>query len=346
MSTNYHYVTCPKCGHDRNASTAKNCEICNQKLGNKSSSNLLPIGAGLLVIGLLIGGGYALTKGSNLPFLSGDSSDSTETLNSSKNNSERSGLKLLGDTFSGYSTFRDSSFQEALKESGIQINYSDEFDQAARANSLGEGKADLIMTTLDQFLRQKPKGKVVGLIDRTVGADAAVLNSTKYPQLKSLLDLKKLIDSSKAKGEKLSLVYAGDTPSEYLALLLDTKFDAFNLSDFNVIEVADASEAWTILQDESKNVAVAILWEPFVAQAQKKGHTVLLSSRDTPKSIVDVLVASDRLVDSKPEQVSSLLEAYYRRIDANKRSASELQAQIAADGNLSPDDAATVLERH
>lgn len=342
MSTNYHYVTCPKCGHDRNASTAKNCEICNQKLGKKSTSNLLPVGAGLLILGLLGGGGYILTKGGDIPFLSGDSSDSTET--TSRDNSERSGLLLLGDTFSGYSTFRDTSFQEALKESGTQISYSDEFDQAARANSLGEGKADLIVTTLDQFLRQKPKGKIVGLIDRTIGADAAVLNSKKYPQLKSLLDLKKLVDSSKAKGEKLSLVYAGDTPSEYLALLLDTKFDAFNIADFDVVEVADASEAWIALQDESKNVAVAILWEPFVAQAQKKGNTVLLSSRDTPKSIVDVLVASDRLLDSQPEKVSSLLEVYYRRIDANKRSNSELQSQVAADGNLSPDDAATVLD--
>lgn len=253
-------------------------------------------------------------------------------------------LTLLGDTFSGYSTFRNGTFQEALAESGVTLNYQDEFDQAARAQSLGQGKADLIVTTLDQFLQQQPEGQVVALIDRTLGADAVVLNTPQYPTLKSLVELPALVQQAQTQGTPLKIAFAGDTPSEYLALVLDTKFEALNLSDFEVVRVADASEAWGLMQDPSQNVAVAVLWEPFVTQARQQGYTVVLSSRDAPGAIVDVMVASERLMQSQPGIISALLENYYRRIDSNVRDASQLQAQIAEDGGLSPTDAGAIIQ--
>jgi OmpA-OmpF porin, OOP family len=252
-------------------------------------------------------------------------------------------LTVMGDTFSGYSTFRSTAFTDVLKKSGIDLAYKNEFDQAKRAAALNEGQVDLMVTTLDQFLKQQPKGKIVGLIDRTIGADAVVLNTRQYPQLKSLLDLNQLVKQSQAKGQRLAIAFAGDTPSEYLALVLDTKFEAFNLSDFEVKKVADASEAWKLMQDPKQSVAIAVLWEPFVTQARQQGDTIVLSSRDAPKAIVDVIVASDRLIQSQPKVISTLLEDYYRRIDANVRDASQLQQQIASDGNLSEADAGAVL---
>jgi ABC-type nitrate/sulfonate/bicarbonate transport system substrate-binding protein len=185
---------------------------------------------------------------------------------------------MLGNTFSGYSTFRSAAFQEALKEVGVSLRYEVEFDFAKCADLLNQGKADLLVTSLDQFLQQKPQGKIVGLIDRTVGADAVVLNTKKYPSLKSLLDLSQLVQQARSRGQQLSITFAGDTPSEYLALVLNTKFEAFKLSDFQVNKVADASDAWKLLQDPSQNVAVAVIWEPYVTQARQQGYTVVLSS--------------------------------------------------------------------
>lgn len=252
-------------------------------------------------------------------------------------------LTLLGDSFSGYSTFRNDDFQGVLKAAGIELNYADEFDQTLRAEKLNKGKADLMVTTLDQFLQQQPKGKIVGLLDRTVGADAVVLNTKRYASLTSFLDLKQLVQQAGAKGKKLSITYASDTPSEYLALVLDTKFDTFNLSDFELKPVADASEAWALMQNPKENVAIAVLWEPYVAQARQQGYSVVLSSKDAPNAIVDVLVASDQLIQSNPAILSDLLEKYYRRIDANARDAQQLQAQVAEDGDLAVADAATII---
>ncbi|MDB9527597.1 phosphate ABC transporter substrate-binding/OmpA family protein [Oscillatoria sp. CS-180] len=253
-------------------------------------------------------------------------------------------LSLLGDTFSGYSTFRNEAFQTVLTEAGLTLNYADEFDQAARAAALAQGNADVIVTTLDQYLQQQPQGTIVGLIDRTVGADAVVLNTQKYTSLTSLLELAPLLQQAQSQGQSLKIAFAGDTPSEYLALVLDTKFDALNLSDFEIVRVADASEAWALMQDPNENVAIAVLWEPFVTQAQQQGYTVVLSSQDAPNSIVDVIVASDRVLQSNPAAISALLEKYYRRIDSNVRDASQFQTQIAEDGDLTAADAGAVLK--
>ena len=253
-------------------------------------------------------------------------------------------LTLLADTFSGYSTFRNEEFQQALEEVGIEVNYADEFDQSLRAEKLTQGDADLMVTTLDQFLQQQPDGKIVGLIDRTVGADAVVLNTRRYPQLTSLLDLEELVAQSRTAGKALSIAYADDTPSEYLAMVLDAKFDNFNLADFELRPVADASEAWDLMQNPTDNVAIAVLWEPYITQAKKNGYNVVLSSGDAPNAIVDVIVASDRLLAENPAVVSDLLEVYYRRIDANARDATQLQTQVAEDGDLSVNEAVSIIE--
>lgn len=308
---------------------------------SKKNSNSALIVSLLVTLGLLGGGVWFVSKLS--PNLLSSNSPSTPLSPREGNRRGIQRISVLGDTFSGYSTFRNETFQAALADNGIDVSYTDEFDQALRAQQLSEGNADLIVTTLDQFLQHQPEGKIVGLIDRTIGADAVVLNTPQYPQLTSLLDLQTLVKDARSQGQSVGIAFAGDTPSEFLALVLDTKFDSFNLSDFEVTRVADASEAWQLMQNPNQNIAIAVIWEPFVTQARQQGYTMVLSSQDAPKSIVDVIVASDRLLQSKPDVVSDLLESYYRRIDANVGNSSQLQTQIAEDGGLSPTDAAAVM---
>jgi outer membrane protein OmpA-like peptidoglycan-associated protein len=249
----------------------------------------------------------------------------------------------LGDTFSGYSTFRYRKFQQSLQKKNIHLQYADEFNQAQRARLLNQGNADLLITTLDQYLQQQPQGRIVGLIDTTIGADAVVLNTKKYPQLQSLEDLTELVRQTRSRGERLSITFAADTPSEHLAQVLSAKFETFQLSDFNQQKVADASQAWKLLQDPNQPIAVAVLWEPYVTQARQQGYTVALSSKDTPGAILDVIVGSDRLLQGQPEKLTTLIEQYYQHIDASLINPREFQQQLADDGNLSVEDTQAVL---
>ena len=59
MTTDFNYVKCPKCGHDRNPSTATKCEICGTSL-RKTGLPVALIGAGLATIAILGAGAYLL----------------------------------------------------------------------------------------------------------------------------------------------------------------------------------------------------------------------------------------------------------------------------------------------
>lgn len=245
-------------------------------------------------------------------------------------------LTVLGDTFSGYSTLRSDVFAEKVTQRKLGVRYENEFDQKKRAQRLGND-ADIIVTSLDQFLLNRPNGKIVGLIDKTIGADAVVLNTKVFPQLKTLNDLKSL----KAKNAGLKIVYSAGTPSEYLAKLLDIRFEGFEMSDFQTIEVEEAGEAYKQLQQD-KNVAVAILWEPFVSSAKRNGNTVVLSSKDIPDSIVDVIVASDKLINGNPKELKNFLTAYYQQNDSLVRNKGQLHSQITKDSGLKLSEAQNV----
>jgi hypothetical protein len=311
MSLKTQKISCHKCGYDANSITAIRCELCKQPLElNSISTNkaraktaryrptTISWFALVSMLSLLLGGSYFFWRNRV-------SSDR----NSQVLRRELTAMTLLGDTFSGYSTFRSPEFQQALKEFQIEVRYENELNHLKRVQRLNEGKADLIVTTLDRFLKQKPQGKIVGLIDSTVGGDAVVLNTKKYPNLKSLQALNQLVQQKRSRNQQLSMTFAGDTPSEYLALLLSTKFDAFEPLNFQTIKVADAVDAWQQLQS-NQNVAVALLWEPFVTQARQQGYAVVLSSKDTPGAIVGAIVAADRVLQSQPEKISAFLEAY------------------------------------
>lgn len=276
--------------------------------------------------GVILGTGYVGSQA--LIQSTGSSTIETQTYGN-----EEKQITVLGDTFSGYSTFRNNTFGERIALADLGIQYRNEFDQAARAAALGQ-TADLIVTTLDQFLLHQPQGQIVGLIDRTIGADAVVLNTQQYPELKSLNDLPKL------KNKTPKIVYSADTPSEYLAKVLDIKFEEFSLGNFEILEVTESTEAYEKLKSDP-DVAIAVLWEPFISQAQKNGNTVVLSSKDVPNSIIDVIVASEQMLNT-PTELSAFLTQYYQHMDGLIQNSTQMNNQIAKDGDISNKKASNI----
>jgi OmpA-OmpF porin, OOP family len=256
------------------------------------------------------------------------------TIRTTTATSSKDTLTVLGDTFSGYSTFRSKDFLEATG-----LTYQNEFDQLARATALGN-TADIIVTSLDQVMEHRPDGKIVGLIDHTKGADAVLWNSKVFPLIKDMDDLDREAKLAQRQGKQYSIVYASDTPSEYLLRLLVLKFPQLSLEYFQHIQVADASEAYDVLTDPSKNVALAVLWEPFVTKAKAEGYKVALTSADVPEAIIDVIVASNRLIKNDPKRLQQIISRYYARVDAWKLNATALKQQIRGDDASLTDGAA------
>ncbi len=288
----------------------------------------------LLILGL--GGGYAVWQSQ-----SHNSLNPVGAIDNLPNSLDR--ITIVGTDFSGYSTFRSAAFQKALKQTGINLNYQVASDEQS-AKLLDQGSADLELTTLDQFIQHQTQGKIIGLINHSVGGDAVVLNTKRYPGLKSLLDLSHLVQQARSQGQQLDIALPQNTPSEYLFMVLSAKFDGLKLSDFHIKRTVNTAEDWKLLHDSNQNLVATVLREPDVTHARQQGYSVVLSSQDVPLEIVDVLVASNRLVQSHPELITKLLEAYYRRVDADARDTSQLKHQIAEESKLSSADAAAVIK--
>ncbi|NEO35013.1 MAG: OmpA family protein [Moorea sp. SIOASIH] len=157
----------------------------------KTTDNKIIPGSLALAFALLIGAAWWVTNSNSrsLEFsrsistppiedVNSSSTSSTTTENATENADAQTNLKLqgLGDTDRGYSILGSANFRDALVKRGIGFNYAQESDQEALAAALAQEKADLIGTSLEQFLTHKPNGKIVALLNQTEKTDGTQPN--------------------------------------------------------------------------------------------------------------------------------------------------------------------------
>jgi OmpA-OmpF porin, OOP family len=251
-------------------------------------------------------------------------------------------LTLLGDSFSGHALLRDKAFHQSLVAAGIPLVYAQEIDQLVRTNRLNRGKADLIVTTLDQYLQQRPKGKIVALVVRSVGADGLVLNTPTYPELSNLKSLEQALGQHEG-DPSLEFVFASDTASEYMIDLLQAQLPTLDLLQLKPYRATSTADAWQKLETSGDSTLAAMLSEPYLTWARQKGYGVAITSAQVQSPPISVIVASDELLEKHPAMVATFLEVYYRQVDVNVRQAQSLLTLIGQSGNLSRQESAAIV---
>jgi OmpA-OmpF porin, OOP family len=249
-----------------------------------------------------------------------------------------SGFQIEGDPWTGYAAFRDPAFSRLA---GFNVAYADQLDQAVRACNLTSGKTDFLVTTIDQYLTHRPAGKIVAIIDQSAGADALVLDSVRHRYLKTMDQLPRLVRELSLQGRKPVLAYTGNSPSDFLLTQIANSSEDLTLADFDLVSVDQSATAWQKLRQ--KEADVAVLWEPDVSAARAAGYTVAASSREFPDAIVDVLVASNRLIGPGDARVQSVVNAFYASRAAAVANPDKFAAATAADSKLTPEQTKNVL---
>ncbi|HEX8804999.1 MAG TPA: ABC transporter substrate-binding protein [Acidimicrobiales bacterium] len=248
-------------------------------------------------------------------------------------------IVVEGDPWSGYAPFRDP---QMMAGTGYSTLYVEQLCQDVRAADLTAGRADVAVTTLDQYLLHRPEGTVVGVIDQSEGADALVLNTVDRPYLDSVDDLPRLVDDHAAEGDRPVLAYTGSSPSEMLLNELANTTDELRLSDYELVSVDQSATAYRMLQEHRADLAV--VWEPDTSAARAAGYTVALSSEDVPDSIVDVIVAGDALIDRDPGAVQALVASFYRAVDRYLADPAELERLVAQDAGIATGAARSIID--
>jgi outer membrane protein OmpA-like peptidoglycan-associated protein len=254
-------------------------------------------------------------------------------------------IKVAGDPWSGYSTFRNEPrLASALAKDDIGIEYVDDeklYDQNERMSALASGKIDVALTTVDAFLQHGTKhkdknglypGVILWSIDESNGGDAIFLSKDR----KSFDDVRSTD----------KVCFSTGTPSEHLWDFASLSFTRLgdNLPQDNGVV---AKDCWDKLK--GGKVQVAVLWQPFTAIAQKAGYPkVFATGGQADDVIVDVLVANREYVVKNQATLSKLASAYFKTIDSYvkdpKAHASFITEDCGADCSSDPSLGTAVLE--
>lgn len=207
---------------------------------------------------------------------------------------------------------------------GVDLQYRTIDDLAARHAAFRSGELDIMISSMDLWVQEKAQGidgKAFLVTDESAGADGIVVNQS----IKTVADLR---------GKRVA--FARATPSHYLLFKV---LEKAGMTPADIVQVPMDDPGVAGQAFLGGKVDAAVTWEPFLTQVVNsgKGH-VLASSKDFPETIVDVLVASPKLLQ-RPEVLKKFIRGWLESVQYIKAHPDE-SAQIMAKGlNVKTEDA-------
>lgn len=199
---------------------------------------------------------------------------------------------------------------------GMDVRYLIIDDINARHTAFTSAKANVLTTSLDtwvQEISQGIKGSPFLVTDESAGGDGIVAK-------------KSIRSESDLKGKRVA--FARATPSHYL-LYKVLERNRLSPSDIQPYPTEDPTVAGQAFLGGA--VDAAVTWEPFLTQVLDAGKgRVLVTSKDFPKTIVDVLVASPGL-SAKEDLLQQFTEGWLHSVAYIRQNPHEA-ARIMAEG--------------
>jgi NitT/TauT family transport system substrate-binding protein len=218
-------------------------------------------------------------------------------------------------------------------EEGLEVETRFEDDRANVLAAIQRGDIDLDMRTVGEH-QGRPRdastpGVIIGTIDLSLGGDGVVVDQS----IKDPADLK----------GKLFTVEP-NIPARLL-MQLELKKAGLTLDDLEIRDIATA-DSIAVFSDTS--VAAVATYEPYLSQMLKltarPGARLLVSSKDYPGIITDVIVARNDELTKNPEKYRKLLRGIYRAIDLYKKDPDKFIELAAPHFNLSPAEVKEILD--
>jgi NitT/TauT family transport system substrate-binding protein len=221
---------------------------------------------------------------------------------------------------------------------GVKVEFKIFDDPATKFAAFRAGEIDIMWDTVDSWAREasvmakdKQAAKAIIMQDWSRGGDGVVSSAA----IKSVEDLK---------GKSVSVIEF--TPSHWFILYLlsqsglsteDKK--SVKLKYFN--DPAAVKAAFT-----SKSVDAMVSWEPFLSEALaargEEAH-MLVSTQAATNVIADVLVCSQKTIDSSPATLKAFVHGWFKGIEEMKKNPPAAYAKVAGALKLTPEDVEGML---
>jgi len=177
-------------------------------------------------------------------------------------------------------------------------------------------------------------GDTPALIGKSVGIDTRLIAKTSQGQqtLAVVVGADSSIKSPKElKGKKVA-VTKGSYAHHLLALVLQQ--GGLGLGDIELVNLPNAEIPPAII---AGTIDAGAVWEPVITRFEAQKAIRVLADGTGIKAGLLVIIATNDIVKSHPDQVKALLRAYARGADYVKAHPKEAAELIASDVNLSPD---------
>jgi NitT/TauT family transport system substrate-binding protein len=198
---------------------------------------------------------------------------------------------------------------------------------------MARGDVDMDMRTIGEH-QGTPRdagtpGIIIGTIDVSLGGDGVVVDQT-------------IDNAAELKGK----IFASE-PNVPARLLIQValKKEGLTLADVKLKEVATA-DSITVFSDPS--VMGLATYEPYLSQLLKlttrPGAKILVSSKDYPGIITDIITARNDALAANPEKFRKFLRGVYRAIDLYKKDPQKFLEVAAPSFNMSAEELKGVID--
>ncbi|HEU0200323.1 MAG TPA: OmpA family protein [Burkholderiaceae bacterium] len=279
------------------------------------------IAAGLIVVGALAAAGYKFLWPLVETRLQIDTTDARDA----------KGRIVIGtDNWVGYFPLCSDGMKKRMRSHGYVLECEDDkADYVKRMAELRAGRLQFAVATVDAFLLNGLgagfPGAIVAVIDESKGGDAIVAWKEKAASIDAL-----------KRTPTPAIAFTPASPSEHLLRSAAVHFDVPALHDGKGawrVETQGSPEALEKLL--ARKVDAAVVWEPDVARAlATPGVVKLLSTAETQRLIVDVLIAGRNVLHQDPAMVDALLNTYFEVVRHYRENPAALAREVAGSMRL------------
>ncbi|MCI4625983.1 MAG: phosphate ABC transporter substrate-binding/OmpA family protein [Candidatus Magnetoovum sp. WYHC-5] len=212
------------------------------------------------------------------------------------------------DNWIGYYPLCSKEMKTRMRSGGYKLEcVYDSANYVERIKQLKKGALNLAAATVDSYVLNGVKedypAVIIMIIDESKGGDAFLARKDKLANLEEL------------KTKDFKIAFTPNSPSEYMLKALGSHFDIPRLKTSGLWQVKTNGSSEALTKLISGKVDAAVLWEPDVSKAlSEEGILKLMSTADTSKLIVDVLLVNRDYSKDQPDIVNLVLSSYFKTL--------------------------------
>ncbi len=242
-------------------------------------------------------------------------------------------LRVLAPTWVGFAPALVAGDLGYFEEEGLSVDFRFEDDRSNVLAAMERGDIDADMRTVGEH-QGRPRtdetpGTIIGVIDLSLGGDGVIVDDS----IATVADLA---------GRTVAI--EPNIPARLL-LQMALKEAGLSLDDVELREIATAD---TIAVFADSDIAAVGTYEPFLSQAASalpdRNPRILVSSRETPDLIIDIITARDEELAANPEKFAKFLRGIYRAIDFHAADPAAFAELAAPHFGLTPEEVTEIID--